>query len=215
MKMTILNPSKKRVSKMAVKKRRKPVKARKRRIKRRVKRNPVQYARRLKPMTKRRKRRKSVAKKVTRRRIRRNPSKTNFDFMSVFVNGGIAGLGAFSALWLSNKANSIFDKYTGGGQVPRNIIALAIAVGGSFIGHKYLDKDKANALSSGMVAGIVLLMMKNTFGLSIGLSGDAYANPINNYTLGYQNVGLLEGGSNLGLLEGAMSSEYEELDEYN
>lgn len=215
MKITVLNPTKKKRSVMKTKKRRKPVKA-KRRVKRRVRRNPVSYARRVKPMAKRR-RRKAVVKKVTRRRIRRNPSKMSIDFSSILINGGIAGAGAFTALWLSNKANSMFDKYTGGSQIARNGIALAVAVGGSFLGHKYLDKDKANALSAGMVAGIVLLMMKNTFGVNIGLAGDAYSNPLNNYTLGYNNVGLLESSpmsNGLGILEGKLS-EYDEFDEYN
>ena len=170
---------------------------------------------------KRRTRRNPAIHKVKRRRrLKRNPTFKNFDITKVLMNGAIGGAGAFGALWISKKINTILDKYTGGTPIARNGIALAIAVAGSFAGYKYLDKEKAEALSAGMVTAIVLLIMKTNFGF------DAFAgaldNPLDSYTLGYEyadgSIGLLNDTAHgsLGLLAGRMGedSEIEGLNDY-
>lgn len=160
-------------------------------------------------------RRTSPKRKAVRRSYRsKGRSSGKVDIQSILINGAIAGGGAFVALWVSNKVNEALDKYTQGSQTVRNLIALGIAVGGSMLGFKYLDKEQATSLSAGMVAGIALLALKTSFGVNIGLAGDAYKNPLVDYTLEGEGMGLLENRSSLGMLEGRLDSDYSELNEY-
>lgn len=161
--------------------------------------------------------RRTVPKRTVKRRTaKRRVSNKVMDIQSILINGGIAGAGAFTALWLSNKVNEAMGEYTQGKPALRNLVALAVAVGGSMLGYKYLDNEKATSLSHGMVAGIALLALKTSFGLNIGLAGDIYENPVSNYTLAGGGVGLLEGeSSSFGLLEGSrFNTEFSELSEY-
>lgn len=193
-------------------------KRRKRTVSAARKKTPTQTRRRRNTMATRKVTRKPTRKRSTPRR-RRSSVNMNVDIQNILINGGIAGAGAFVALFLSGKANSIFDKYTGGSATMRNTLAMGIAVLGSVMGYKYLNKSQATSLANGMVAGIVLLTLKSSFGVNIGLAGDAYSNPLDNYiTDAGEGVGLLESPSSLGLLEGRMSdtdfSEYSELNEF-
>lgn len=140
--------------------------------------------------------------KVKRRvhRVKRNPSKlAGFDFQNVLINGAIAGAGSFMAIWLSNKVNDLTKSYTGNSPITRNVIALAVAMAGSYAGYQFLDKKQADALASGMVGAIVLVLAKNAFGFNLGLAGDVSYLPT-----GYEAMGMLE-NSKLGMLENRLS----------
>lgn len=210
MSTVVLNPIEKKGRYKRMRKKRK-----KTRVKRKVRRrqNPVMSSTPVRNPGRKRRRR-TMKKRTYKRRVRRNPVKMNIDFTSMLINGAVAGAGAFTTLWISNKTNSIFDKYTKGNPIARNAIALGLAVGGSWAGYKFLDKEKANALSSGLIAGVMLLVLKHNFGLSMGLAGDAYQNPLNNYTLGLLEQDTMNTG--LGLLEGNLTSDYDysEINEY-
>lgn len=176
-------------------KRRKRVVAKKARRRRRL---PVM----LKANPTKRRRRRSIMK-VKRKvcRTKRNPSVSkNFDFQNVLISGAIAGAGSFAAIWLSNKVNDLASAYTKNSSVARNAIALAVAMAGSYAGYYFLDKKQADALASGMVGAIVLVLAKNAFGFNLGLSGDVSYLPS-----GYENIGLLEQSTALGMLESKLA----------
>ena len=161
---------------------------------------------------KRRKRRAPSIKRITRRRVRSNPGRGT-DIMNMIANGALGGVAAIGTLFISKHLSPMITKDATGKapatKTTRNIIQLFLASAVGYAAHKFLDKEKANAVSTGVIASVVMTVLNSSFDL--GLLGaeadiDAIISEMSGDIYDDDMAGSLEDETSLlGLLEGDMS----------
>lgn len=126
-------------------------------------------------------RRKYAVRKASRRRVRRNPARTKGAFTGVLINGAITAASAVGATLVSAAVVKMVKGSDSGRQIDKNKwnngVLLGLSLVSAFLAPRFVDQDRAEAITGGIMTAAAFAVMKTAFGFDpTNLAGFGFSN---------------------------------------